>query len=111
MALYTIVAGQQHPYWTVEWKTVNANNGKSALKDFTGLVPSNFSLTLHNLQGGIPDITGIGTFVIVSSPGWIQYQPAAADVATPGQYQVFITANYGSLPDICLPFNLTIAAK
>lgn len=106
MALSPLYVGQLHPAWTFEWKT---DSGK--LKDFTGLVASNFQLLLKPVAGG-SDIVGGGAFVIVSNPGWLQYQPATGDTATAGTYQGFIVAMFpGALPDVSDPFPLQIVAK
>lgn len=114
MAGYTIAVGQTHPYWTLEWWSVNQDTGKRELKDFTGLTASNFTLILHpvsNAVNGGADITGTGAFVLVSNPGWLQYQPSASDVALPGTYQCYVTANFNGLLDVSQPFTLTIGAK
>lgn len=106
MALSPMYMGQLHPAWTFEWRT---DSGK--LKDFTGLSASNFQLLLKPVAGG-SDIVGGGTFVIVSNPGWLQYQPVAADMAAAGTYSGFIVATFpGTLPDVSDPFTLQIIAK
>ncbi len=100
--------GALHPAWTIIWWSQD-EQGKLARKDLTGLDASNFSLKLHPMDGSA-DVVGGGTFTVVSaSEGVIQYQPAAADVATAKAYQLLLIASFpGSLPDISLPYPLTI---
>lgn len=98
------VQGALHPAWTFLWRLPDGS-----LKDFTGLTTSNFSLVLHPLNSNTSDIVGGGVFGLVN--GVLVYQPVANDVATPGNYQLIITATYpGGLPDKTQPYLFPIVA-
>ncbi len=71
----------------------------SGYYDFTGLVPSNFTISFHNINTG--NITlGTGTFSsvtlavvsggIVTSPAQVTYAFSTADVATIGIFEVWV---------------------
>jgi|SRR5579859_4381683 len=79
-------------------------------QDFTGLIASNIAITLHPTSG--TDINGAGTITIINAAqGVLQYNFAGTDVATAGQYTMWILALYGSGLDVSSPIPITIVAR
>ena len=100
------IQGALHPAWLFLWRLPDGS-----MKDLTGLVAGNFSLVLHPINSAGSDITGGGTFTIISVAGQVQYQPVANDVATAGIYQLILIATFpGSLPDKSQPLLFPILA-
>ena len=66
--------------------------------NLSGVLSSQLSLIIYNAQF-VQVATGAGGFAVTSSPGTIQYNPAAADSATAGTYYLRFRVSFnGSKP-------------
>ncbi len=105
MAITPWYVGQLAPVLTIQ---LVPDSGQF---NIAGLTTANFSLTVHNSDSGV-DTAGAGTFANLQpaatsgyAPASIQYQLAAADVATSGNYHLFVNAQ---LPNGLMVFDLGV---
>lgn len=92
--------GQLSPIWTFQLIP------DSGVFNVSGLIPSDFTTVFRNTDVvTLDDIPGTGTFsnIVASSgtglntiPASVQYQVSSADVATPGNYHVFVKVTTGN---------------
>jgi hypothetical protein len=99
MAISPWYRGDTLPTWTLQ---LVPDSGPFSID---GLSTSNFSFIIRNVDDVPPvDTAGTGTFssltaavmtgLIVTTPATIQYAPSAADVATLGNFQLFVIVTY-----------------
>ena len=85
-------------------------NNDGGPENITGLIASNFALSIQSVLG--VDQTGAGTFSIVATnPAEIHYAVNAADVTTKGTYNAFVKATFPDGVRIYDPIIWTIIAS
>jgi hypothetical protein len=92
MAITPWYRGDTLPAWPISLTT------DSGSINVTSLSSSNFSMLIHNSDTGV-ETTGTGSFTNLtaasgSTPASILYQPSSADVATLGNYILFVVITW-----------------
>lgn len=102
---YVVIAGDTHTVWEIDpvADLNSATPGKAI--DLTGATGA--TLTFVSQAGTA--VAGTGTAGI--SGGLVTYAPSAADIAAPGQYQVWVVVTFSDNSKLPLqPFALSVLA-
>ncbi len=88
MAITPWFVGDLAPAWNIN--LVN----DSGTANLAGVTTGNLAFVYKNMATGAK-VTGTGSFTITqANPGIVQYQHAAADVDTPGNYQTYVVVTF-----------------